>query len=606
MGLTGNLQNLSIPAQHKPGPDSFDARPRSIEKWVAALPMANLSETARSVFKALVDLNRQQLPADQRYRALELLGPPIDYVSDALKKYFIGTTMPLPEKSRKVADIAQELYAETALGYKCVARDTAGGRGRPDKKLLTNALYRAVENLGLVLLRVYQVYAPPPDNLWHDLHELYRYAEQNQLASMLCHASSDAPGGKVAISHAYRRALLLALACPYRFRPHEIDAIYRALNKLTSYVDIVSVDETQSTQGLFVVNLASDSAPSYFSLYKGETFAACRLIDTSRLADRTYELIVDDSPEPSPPISAAVLKRVKSAWHSVVKRSSSRTRRTGQIEAAVGISAIHHFISGQQPFSPVPSHDARPMPGMSPVFGADSAGDRQPANFASRDVHGIGDPDNEPDIWSMNYTSSATSRNNIFGQRSGALPGIVKSNINYTIQPMQMLNVSAGGYCLLCPYDAQCRAQVGDLIALRETDTELTREWGVGVIRRLRSVPNSHLELGVQMITPHAIAVGTRLMTGTGAGGEYLRCLLLPELRAIEQPATLITPTLPFKSGNEVRINVDGQEIGATLGSKLESSESFIQFRFTAHQPLRAESSEDSGEDRFDSVWSSL
>ena len=51
-----------------------------------------------------------------------------------------------------------------------------------------------------------------------------------------------------------------------------------------------------------------------------------------------------------------------------------------------------------------------------------------------------------------------------------------------------------------------------------------------------------------------------RVMKEGGETTEWMRTLLLPELRAIGQEATLITPTIAFNTGYKIMVNLDGSE----------------------------------------------
>lgn len=42
-----------LPERRNPGKDSFQAEPRALKQWVAALPLANASATARLLYQAL-------------------------------------------------------------------------------------------------------------------------------------------------------------------------------------------------------------------------------------------------------------------------------------------------------------------------------------------------------------------------------------------------------------------------------------------------------------------------------------------------------------------------------------------------------------------------
>jgi hypothetical protein len=82
---------------------------------------------------------------------------------------------------------------------------------------------------------------------------------------------------------------------------------------------------------------------------------------------------------------------------------------------------------------------------------------------------------------------------------------------------------------------------------------------------------------------------------------------LLPEISAIDLPATLLAPRLPFQEGNKVLINTNGQERRAGLDRRVASTNSFNQFAYRSLEASRNDNAAGSGvEEEFDSLWKSL
>jgi hypothetical protein len=82
----------------------------------------------------------------------------------------------------------------------------------------------------------------------------------------------------------------------------------------------------------------------------------------------------------------------------------------------------------------------------------------------------------------------------------------------------------------------------------------------------------------------------------------------LPELAASDQPACLILPTLPFKTGDLVMIvNEEGAERKARLTQLLETTGAFAQFHFSypAAQTGNGDDLADDDTD-FDTIWPML
>jgi len=124
--------------------------------------------------------------------------------------------------------------------------------------------------------------------------------------------------------------------------------------------------------------------------------------------------------------------------------------------------------------------------------------------------------------------------------------------------------------------------------------------------------------MGVELIAPKAEACGTQAIHKKGGATEYMRTLMLPELRAIGQPATLITPNITFHIGYKVNINENGHISKGQLIKQVTSTASFAQFQFkmlvpapgrgaeAEHKLAGMDQSKSGPEDDFDSIWSSL
>ena len=608
MSKSSNLESLAIPPQKEPGTASFDARPKFIAKWIAHLPMANLGETSRMVFKAVVEINRLQLPVQDRFKSLEALREPCQYITESLEKHFARRPLPLNEKNRKVSELARAITSELALGYKIVARQLVSSAKRPDQNILLSALHRSTSYLGLLLLRSYQVYAPYPRNVWRELHTIYSYAEEHQLLnSPLKDDMSHLPGSNSTIATMYSKILMLSLAMPYRLHRGEVDKVCGLLNRLVHLVSLEKIYVQKNPQGLFIVNLREDRQPGYLSLYQGNDFHECRLLNTSELVMYMQKRINEADTELTALASIDLLQRLLSSWSVMSKRSFSRVpKQESHVEVAFGISAAHHYISGEKSFS----FDDKEDDTLSLL------GNRQ-SEFHSTKVDAISDQYSGPDIWTSNYTYSANDPSNFEpGANSLTEQASHIQSFDYQTIRLAINNVSAGGYCLMSEGDKNLSAHVGELLAIREYNDKSIDQWGVGVIRRMISLGNSNIELGIQMLTPNAVAVAARLdgCNGDVRSSEIMRCLMLPELRTIDQPATIITPALPFKQDSHIRIKLQDKQILASLTRQLESTRNFSQFGFSVlsederDDPVTgSDSKKEAGTALdFDSLWTTL
>jgi hypothetical protein len=88
-----------------------------------------------------------------------------------------------------------------------------------------------------------------------------------------------------------------------------------------------------------------------------------------------------------------------------------------------------------------------------------------------------------------------------------------------SIESWKMIDVSAGGYCLLWESNDVSSAQVGELVAIRRTSADGGDEgWKLGVIRWMKFTPDRGLVLGMQQLASLAIPVWASSVRGQISG----------------------------------------------------------------------------------------
>jgi hypothetical protein len=570
---------LSVPNRTAPKNGSFNSKAASVKEWIDRLPMANIGTTTRLLFEALTDLNHQDIPAQQRFKALEMLRKPVEFVTDRMKKHFVGQPLPLADKNLKVARLSREITHSLATGYKVLVMEQLAGIGRSDRKLLITSIHRATKLLGSVLVKAYQVYESYPDSVWLEIHSLYRYAEANGLHNTAV-ADDHARSRKGStIADAYKQILLLALACPYRLRQAEVEQIYQALELWAPFAELQRVGEKGSA--LFSTNLDSDQPPSYLVLREaGANRSTCRALNTVRLADQVRQtLAAMRNPDSRPPVNigAQTLRHLMLVWGVMPKRRYARAKDSADVVVSVGLSSIHYFVSGEAAFNNTPSSpEFCPQPDHSQSEG----GFTGRAHFAAHEVKSR--RGQLPDVWEMNYRmegEAAPTSVELAVARAAAGPQI---DTTHRAQNWKMVNVSAGGYCLLWDNPEATRAQVGELLGIREECDPDTFHWRLGVIRWLKCADKPGLELGVQMLSPGAVAIAACPDKGKVTDENYTRGLLLPEIASIQQQATLLLPSPPFRRGDTAIANCQGRLVRVRLTKLVENTGSFAQFQFTS------------------------
>ncbi len=603
LGLS--LRDLGAPRQ-----SSVALTLRAVSDWVDHLPMANTGESARQVYQFLLDLNTQPLDAGERLRILQVLARPVGLINDALRKHYIGQSVSLNDKQRKIAALAQAMQSEMAIGHKTAIEDMLGdGQQAIHNAVLVPALHGATHYLSLVLLRCYQLYAQQPSRLWKELHTVYLFAEQNNLHNIPVNGAEQQ---RETVLQAYLRILLTAAANPYQLRQREIESVFAAFASLSSDTQLESY--TPGKQ-LFFIDLQSDLGPQNSALGKAGNLAACRSLQLDRVVLRVQEALRDASTPQLQNRSAmhalggTLLRHLVRTFGNLTSRAFSRTPASGTIRVAIGLSATHFLISADNP-TPAETRSG----GHGTLTLQDLAGSLRDATLAE---------DHRP-VRQMLERPGAHATPNPFdrlyrpkeaweseqGRIAAAPPesgGFTASNeVRYDFSVAALINVSPGGYCLALRGSVPVQTQTGEIVGLMEQDADGSMHWNIGTIRWMKRVPDGTLHIGIQMIAPNARPVYTQVRSSQSQAAAFQRALLLPALKGIGQPATLITSPLPYTSKQKVRVKDAGRVYDVRLGKQVAASASFRQFQFDEAIAGREEPQKADDSDSFDSVWELL
>ena len=90
------------------------------------------------------------------------------------------------------------------------------------------------------------------------------------------------------------------------------------------------------------------------------------------------------------------------------------------------------------------------------------------------------------------------------------------------------------------------------------------------------------LELGIQLLSPGAKAVWVHLRKNGVSKGDRMQGILLPGIEAIKLQASLLLPSLPFRTGCTATLEDNGKTETIELTRQLENTGSFSQYHFTS------------------------
>lgn len=595
MNETNPLLLLRAPVPEQLRLTFCEPTPRDLKRWIANLPKANIGETARQLYKGLGELNQLLTPSENRLQLLELLRPEVYYVCKHLERHFLHQSIALDERSSKIANLCQALQSHLAIGYKQIVVRITPRFSKDRTPLLAQALQRAMHCLNGSLIRATQLYCPVPEGVWLELHQLYRIACSLRLQHLNLRDELASQTQNLSIEQTYVVALLVGAARCNQLRQNQIA---RLAEVLEPWSKLIKLQPETPADGLFAIAPELDIGPRYRSKFRPGQQERLLGFDPQPLVtaiDAHLEKNDGESPLPVPAgLSLDTLQHLSAAWGQAVERSFQRTASQGTLTLCVGMSALHFYLGGQRPFSEILKNPGARRAQFTAISPALREKDQWSHAFDAA-PHGTADtllPYEEIEYRQLQNDDSHEASD---------------SNRHFPTYVLPVINHSPGGYCLAWPDAVPAELQAGEMVGIEDT---AGAGWSIAVVRWIRQVRGGGTQMGIEQVAPYAEPCGLQLVRTRDDHSHYLRGLLLPAISAIDLPATLLAPRLPFQEGHKVLINTNGEERRAGLDRRVSSTNSFNQFAYRSLEIARNDNAAGSGvvgvEEEFDSLWQTL
>jgi hypothetical protein len=602
-----NPLKFRLPKQEQTDTDALRPRPSELAAWIKALPSITIEATGPLILAIMQHYNRCHMPAAVRLKSLITLQGIVDKLLELLRGRYQNEALPLKSAYRDQADMASRLLDEMAMGFKLVVNDAVTDAADNDMSinLFIAALRLTIDQLGLQLLESYAQYAPPPKGLWGELHRTYELAERNGLHLRVLADNEQSAHSLDTIQHAYLRVALLALTMPNHLMPGQARQIYEYLATWTAGCRMLEKKVTVAETGDIFVDLADERPPAIATGYARFRPVDGRFIDITSLQARLDEIYASiDDPDVAQkgvPLTIAerlrrdLLNRLRKAWQGRAERASERSADLARhYQLCIGLDAAHHFLSGQQDFTPERDeiHYHRPQEkadGLTLL-----SNDEAPWTLegpASTNQDGLDDTrlsrfGEEVDVWSTVHQTEIHTRS----KREERMA-------HFRAEPWLCVNASRGGLALRRLPDTLSRTRVGVVVAYRPagepdaavTDDAASGNWQVGILRWLQDVPGEHLDIGVMTLAETGHPVAVRAIGGAGAGGEYFRSLLVTTKAITTNSASedendgvsaLLVPASIYDIGTQLVLNLQTEIKYVRLIQLLETSNAFSLFAF--------------------------
>lgn len=539
--------NLALPEINHVLRAEVATRPDDAQRWLASLPFLNVAETGRLIFSSLKDLNRLPIDDNQRLKLMELYRQPVSTISRELRKNYVDLTVPISTKDRPVAEQVRQFQVEMAHGYLRVAQNSARNSdlSRSEQTAAALAIQRGIRYLTELLVKSYELYSPPPNGCWRDIHQLYRYAERLEVTNTPVPDSLNDTIKLSSVAHVYKQALLLAFCNPFRLPPRMLNSIHRYLDRWASYAKITQPDKQLQHCGQFLVNLHEDCA-GY-----GDTGglvithdAPYRLLitrDLTRVLHSQYTILRQGQTPPLNglekdffnPESLEMLRCLIGAWGVKPKRVFERTvGHFEQFELAIGIDNVNFFTNAGQEF--VPSNSM------------------------------VGPPRRNARAHVQRSTPAGNPH----------LPRVLTT--------WRLADESASGIALSKPTHGTDQLRVGELLGFRQVSRNNQGKWNLAVLRWIKNTENNEIEMGIQRLGASVEPRAVQVDRPHDLRKTLIPALYLPGLAVMKQPATLVTPRGVYRP-DRVLIVDDGYRSQRLMATRLlQINRSFEQFEFKA------------------------
>jgi len=590
-----------------------EATPKAFRYWVDHLPMANLGELSRQLYHAIIEVNQLFCPPSQRLQLLELIRPRIRFVCTELSRHYLGMAIALPEKQRKIANLSQALQLHLASGYKLVITELldAGTIDR-QRKPLAQACHRALTELGATILRAQQLYTASPSGSWHESHQLFRFACQNNLHTLAVQDDQRPHRSESTVADAYCQTLLLGCARANQLRQNELE---QASELFELWSPRVQCAPELAAKAVFLVDMNSDKPPCYRSLAPDAEGGHWWGFDTGSLAEQISNHLRDTSgtvntkaqagkPDSNtsdlpllPRSSDTLLTHLGQALALLTQRNFNRLETDGQLEVCAGLTAVHYFVAGEKPFaefvvSSASTEVTEPDNRFMKPTRRDAWSDAFDAGISEERVRPLADAP-------INY------------QKPGAGSDTSQTRHQPRSYLTRVVNTSPGGYCVVWSANIPPTLQAGEILGVRE---HRNHPWSIALVRWLRQHRGEGTRIGIEVIAPGAAPCGVQLIQKTGNSSEFLRGLLLPEIPDAHLPESLITPKLPFQSGSRITLLRQGVQDQGLLGRKIAVTGSISQFELRLYKrpdepdsgPQSRKNPFGTSDSEFDSLWPDL
>ncbi len=586
-----NTLDLRIPELKPSKEDGFNTNPKIVKKWIKDLPLANLGATTQQVYRALKELNTVEIKTAHRFEILEEFRAPVEFIINGLRKHYAIKALPLSEKNKDIANLAVELFYNMSIGYKIIVEQSSSAFIKINNRQLSVSIQRSISYLSCVLIENYLIYAASKEGIWEQIHMLYQYAASKKLHEINIADNQLKSNKSTTITNCYMHILLVSATDPFHMRLGEVLEIFNEMETWTNYCKLLKDIPTQLETGTFLIRPNMDLPPIHFNSDQAKkdknnfVFVTHDLIDAIDTGiQKSYKTgLFKKKPKLLP--NEKILSRVLLSLGILPKRKYSRTETTAKVSAVTGLTAVHHLLHLEN------GDD------VNEIY------QDTKSHFSAKDIedgHNMG-----KNVWNLVATGHGPDVHKRLMQKPNeSASASIPTNVIH--EEWKLCNISSGGYCVISDTNSSSKVQIGELIAIKEVQSDDT-VWQLGVVKWLKAHNELGVALGVQILFPGGSPIITKVKNDSGALCPAQKSILLPAVKPLNQPSTIITPTLHYAVGKEINVRSGKKAAKIVLTKLVQSTNAFSQFEYVAtnkeeNLPLGSVKTDD----EFNSIWTSI
>ena len=557
---------IYMPTQDPLAQPDIAFSPRQIKKWIKAQSLIDLDSSSKQIHQLIATSNRHSYPAKQRFASMELLQDSTKTFLEHHRRYLACQTFPLSPNANEIFQLQQSLNSEISIAYKIIISEAIQGDVKLDQKKLLHCLYRAVTHLQQQYISCLLMYQEIPASIWHDICQLYRVAEHYGLqnASLYVEGSKE----KTSIHNIFKHLCASTLISFNQLRQGEADKVNKFLERNYQLINISNSADNLSGDFIYIANIATGKKPAYYiprevpisteNRFIGYSELVSKLAESAKKFAQSTSYYLHSNEELDPELAGRLITMIGNPS----QRHKKRIKSDQSVRAVIGLQRITETMNPKDD-NDDDNQSSFVVNSMSllPIEETLHTAPARPLKKSPQETLS--------DVW-----NPFSVQNNVLTEEAATTEASKKvKNIISSLETCQVENFNAGGFCLHYKAEGICTTRVGDIIAVRDENSQTqTLQWRVGIIRWMQGLPNKEHKVGVELFGAECACI-----TALNKDNSHLEYqgLLLKRIFENSRSYSLLIPANSNLDSREIIIKGANSQRTVMLGRVLEKTSCF-------------------------------